>query len=150
GFSLVGSVRRIPPPATPAAVRGPPPMVSSWSGARSRPVKRGAPVPARLLVQPDVVEPRSLRFLVEALELLRRRPEPVEITVADRRHLLIPELVHLLPERVALLRIGLLRHLLHEPLNVRVAGPARPGTGQHCERRRLEDVAGAGGEGLVL
>src|SRR6185503_4588502 len=85
---------------------------------------RGSPPEAVSAIEPDVVEPRPLRLVIEALELLRGRPEAVQVPVTDRRHLLVPELMHALPERVALLLVRLAPHLLKQSLDVRVARPA--------------------------
>src|SRR5262249_50770424 len=92
-----------------------------WSGA-DRPPSRAWPS----LVQPDVVEARALRLLVEALDLAGRGPEPVEIPVANRRDLLVEEARLLLPEGEQLLGIGLPGELPIDGLDLLVAGPPRP------------------------
>src|SRR5947209_4750072 len=70
-----------------------------WPVPDQPPLAPRAPSPPSLLVHPDVVEAGPLRLLVEALDLPGGRPEPVEVAVGDRRHLLVEEPRLLLPER---------------------------------------------------
>src|SRR5262249_14350967 len=83
--------RDVPPGPPTADVHGPVPARAPSRASTLQPGIVSA-------IEPDVVEARPFGLLVEAVELLRRRPEPVEVPVADRRHLLVPELVHLLPQ----------------------------------------------------
>src|SRR2546425_12615156 len=64
-----------------------------------------------LLLDPHVVEANTLRLLVEALRGVPDCAQPEEIAVADHRDLLVELPGLLLPERHALLRIGLARQL---------------------------------------
>src|SRR5262249_37195751 len=94
---------------------------------RRRRVAPGLPGPhgrcpiAGLLLEPHVVEARTLRVLVEPLDGLLHGPETVQVAETDRRHLLVPESCLLLPEGV--------------PLSGRSPGPA-PGPPSGSPRRR--------------
>src|SRR5688572_9161717 len=103
-----------------------------------------------LFLEPDSPEPRALGLLTEALHRLADRAQTEEIAVARDRHLLVEELRGLLPQRVALLGIGLARHLRHQAVDLLVVRPARPVRPEIDVVRRVEEVAHAGREDVVL
>src|SRR5690348_4231910 len=64
-----------------------------------------------LLLDPHVVEADALGLVVEALRRVADGAQPEEVAVANHRHLLVELPRLLLPERRALLGIGLARQL---------------------------------------
>src|SRR5437773_1462669 len=103
-----------------------------------------------LLLDPHVVEADALGLLVEALRGVADGPQPEEIAVADHRHLLVELPRLLLPQRHALLGIGLARQLGLELQDVLVGGPARPARRQKHRMGRIVEGADAGRERVVL
>src|SRR3990172_1286747 len=153
-----GGSPRIPTRITPpffwaSASEAPPATTSVTAAMAASSVRTGTwclmPSP-HLFLEPDVVESDPLRLLVEALELLGRRPEPEEVAVADHRRLLVEDLVHLLPEREALLVVRLADHLGLDPLDLLVARPAGPVAVHDVQAGGLVGGADPGGEGVVL
>src|SRR5215510_7071466 len=103
-----------------------------------------------LLLDPHVVEADALGLLVEALRGVADRAEPEQIAVPDHRYLLIEEARLLLPERHALLGIGLPRQLGLDPQTLLVGVPTRPARGEKDGVGRIVEGADAGGERVVL
>src|SRR5262249_58970268 len=79
----------------------------SAAGRYTRDVRRPPIMAPTLLLDPHVVEADALGLLVEALCRVADRAQPEQIAVPDHRHLVVELLGLLLPERHALLGIGL-------------------------------------------
>src|SRR6266852_5232688 len=105
---------------------------------------------ARLFLQPDIVEAHALDRLVEALHRVAGRAEAEEVAVADDRHLLVELPGLLLPQRHALLGIGLPGQLRLQLQDALVGGPAGPARGEVDVVGRVVEGAHAGGEDVVL
>src|SRR5262252_9244196 len=103
-----------------------------------------------LLLDPHVVEADALGLLVEALRAVADRTKPEQVAVPDHRNLLVELPRLLLPERHALLGIGLARQLGLEPQDALVGRPAGPGCGEEDDVGRVVEGADAGGERVVL
>src|SRR5262249_47968887 len=103
-----------------------------------------------LLLDPHVVEADALGLLVEALRGVPDRAQPEEVAVPDHRHLVVEQPRLLLPERHALLGIGLARQLGLELLDVLVGRPARPARREKRGEGRVVKRADAGGERIVF
>src|SRR5262245_15904284 len=106
--------------------------------------------PLTLFLDPHVVEADALGLLVEALCGVADRAKPEQVAVPDHRHLLVEQPRLLLPERRALLRIGLARQLGLDLGDVLVGRPARPARREKDDVGRVVEGADAGGERVVL
>src|ERR1700730_8637566 len=105
---------------------------------------------AELLLQPDVVEAHALDRLVEALHRVAGRAEAEEVAVADDRHLLVELPGLLLPERHALLGIGLAGQLRLQLQDALVARPSGPARGEVDVVGRIVEGAHAGREHVIF
>src|SRR5262249_39327088 len=117
------------------------------NNARTRPTREALSLS---LLEPHVVEADALGLLVEALHGRPRRAQAEEIAVADHRHLLVELARLLLPQRHALLRIGLAYQLVLEFRDVLVRRPSRPVGRQVDVVGRIVEGSHAGGEDVVL
>src|SRR5262245_59469490 len=94
---------------------------------RGPPERRPPPAsPDGLLVQPHAPESRALGLVVEPLAVLAHRAESEEVAVSRDRDLVVERLRHLLPEREALLVVGLAGELGAEGQELLVRRPAGP------------------------
>src|SRR5262249_56026947 len=115
-----------------------------------RNVRQPPSVAPTLLLDPHVVEADPLGLLVEALRGVADRAKPEQVAVADHRHLLVELTRLLLPERHALLGIGLARQLGLEPLDVLVGRPAGPARREKDDVGRVVEGADPGAERALL
>src|SRR5262249_23013077 len=132
------------PPATPRRAAVPAGRAGAsfaTSGSRS---------PRVLLLDPHVVEADALGLLVETLRAGANRAKPEQIAVPDHRHLFVELPRLLLPERHALLGIGLAGQLGLELQDVLVGRPARPARREKDGVGRIVDGTDAGGERVVI
>src|SRR5580765_1278409 len=127
--------------------------------ARRRSLARGrgpgsrcaARVPgATLFLQPHPPEPRALGLLVEAHHRFPRGAQAEEVAVADDRNLVVEELGLLLPERIALLGVGLAGELGIDGGDLLVGRPPGPGRGEVDVMGRIEGIPDPRGEDVVL
>src|SRR4051812_30741261 len=103
-----------------------------------------------LFLQPDSPEARAFRLVAEALHRLADRAQSEQVAVANDRDLFIEDLVHLDPQRLALLEIGLARALRVDGRDLLVLGPARPSRRQVDVVGGIEEVPHARREDVVL
>src|SRR2546427_6935002 len=91
----------------PAHRRGSGAALHRPAGLTGRTPRASAGAALRSLVQPDVVEAGERHVLVEALDVGLHGAEAEDVTVADGGQVLVEALVHLVPLRLSLGRIGL-------------------------------------------